>query len=379
MTTIDLPYRADGLDPATQTTAPVRTATPVRWWAALGALVLSVQLYAWGRWATSERFEATTMGRDEVPGWMELFAGIWTWTMFAGMIWLFWYWLWRPMRREGRMTIEGKLLVIWLLLYWQDPLGLWTQNWFSYNSALINMGSWTTDVPGWFAPVSNRLGEPFLWVASSYVFVLAPATVWGAYVMRRAKARWPSIGKLGLIMVAFGTMAVADVVAETIWVRFGLYSYGGAVRSMSLFSGNYYQFPIYESFMWGAAMAAFSSVIYFRNDKGETVAERRSEDLRLGATGKVLVRFLALLAIFNVIYGSYNFSMQWFGLRADDWTEDHYDRPYLLQGLCGPGSEYACGAPDVPIAREHSVHLGPDGELVVPEEVTIRDESRIEQ
>jgi hypothetical protein len=338
-----------------------------------------LEFSTWGAWISSDRFETTTLGREVVPGWMRVFAGVWTWAMVIGMVWLVYRWLVRPIRREGRLSIEGQLLIIWGLLYWQDPLANYSQNWFSYNTTMINFGSWTTAIPGWVAPFGNRLGEPFLWVASSYVFVLAPATVFGAWLMRRAKARWPSVGKLGLVGVAFIAMFTADLIAEVIWVRFGLYSYGGAVRSLSLFSGHYYQFPIYESFFWGAAMAAFSSVIYFRNDKGETVAERRSDDLRVKQTGRTWVRFLALLGIFCVIYGSYNVAMQWFALRADTWVEDVQERPYLTDGLCGPGTEYSCSGPGVPIPRPDSAHVDPDGRLAVPDGTTIRDESSIEQ
>jgi hypothetical protein len=120
-------------------------------------------------------------------------------------------------------------------------------------------------------------------------------------------------------------------------------------------------------------------VIYFRNDKGETVAERRSDDLRVKQTGRTWVRFLALLGIFCVIYGSYNVAMQWFALRADTWVEDVQERPYLTDGLCGPGTEYSCSGPGVPIPRPDSAHVDPDGRLAVPDGTTIRDESSIEQ
>jgi hypothetical protein len=359
--------------------AATRKATPVKWWAAVGVGALALQVGIWASWISSERFTTTTFGRSEVPGWIHDFAIGWQIATVIGLVFIVHRWVVRPIRREGRFSIEGMLVVILGLLYWQDPIANYTQNWFGYNTTLVNFGSWTMDIPGWVAPAANRLPEPFLWVASSYVFVLAPGAIFGAWLMRRAKARWPSLGKLGLIMVAFGAMFTLDLVFELIWVRFALYSYGGPIKWMTLFHGHYYQFPVYEAFLFGGCMAAFSSLVYFRNDKGETVADRRASDLRVAQPVRTALRFFALLGICNVILLSYNVATQWFALRADTWVRDVQERPYLTDGFCGPNTEYSCSGPAVPIPRPDSAHLDPEGDLEVPDGTTLRDESRIDQ
>ena len=40
-------------------------------------------------------------------------------------------------------------MLVWLLMYFQDPLGNYSGEWYVYNSYLPNLGSWTTSVPGW--------------------------------------------------------------------------------------------------------------------------------------------------------------------------------------------------------------------------------------
>ncbi|HEX9684097.1 MAG TPA: spirocyclase AveC family protein [Acidimicrobiales bacterium] len=361
------------------TDAVPRRVVPVKWWAALGLCIVALQTWIWGSWIGSDRLATTTFGRDEVPDGIRIFAIGWQACTVVGAVWILWHWVIRPIRREGRFTLEGMLVVCMGVMYWQDPLANWTQSWFSYNTTLVNLGSWTTDVPGWLPPLGNLLPEPLLWNLCSYLFIVAPGVVFGAYVLRRTKARFPTIGKLGLIGSLFVAMAVLDLVFELIWVRFGLYVYGGAIESMTFFHGHYYQFPWYESVLYGACMAAFSSLVYFRNDKGETVAERGASDLGVSRRVRTSLRFLALLACLNVILLGYNVGTQWFALRADTWPDDVVERPYLLDGFCGPRTPYSCSGPDVPIARPSSAHLDPDGELVVPDGVSIRDESLIRQ
>jgi len=359
--------------------AGARNARPVAWWAALGVSTVVLQTWIWGGWISSERLATTDIGRDQVPGAIATFAIAWQMCTVVGGIFIVHRWVIRPIRREGRFSIEGMLVVAMGVMYWQDPLANYTQSWFSYNTTLVNLGSWTTDIPGWLPPNGNLLPEPLLWNLCSYLFVVAPGIVFGAWIMRRTKARFPRIGKLGLIGSLFAAMVALDLVFELIWVRFGLYVYGGAIESMTFFHGHYYQFPAYESVLYGACMAGFSSLVYFRNDKGETVAERGASELRVSRHTRTAVRFFALLACLNVILLGYNVGAQWFALRADAWPQDVLERPYLLDGLCGPGTEYSCSGPGIPIARPDSAHLDADGELVIPSGVTIRDESAIEQ
>lgn len=360
-------------------TVDPRRASPVKWWATLGLACLALQIWIWATWMASDRFQTTTFGRDDVPAWMAGFAVIWQVGTVIGLVAIIYWWVVRPILREGRFTTQGMIVVVWGLLYWQDPIANYSQNWFGYNTTLVNFGSWTTDIPGWVAPLGNQLPEPFLWVASSYMFVLAPATIFGAWMMRRAKARFPGIGKFGLIMVAFGAMFTLDLLAELVWVRFGLYVYGGPIESVTVFSGHYYQFPIYEAFLFGGCMAAFSSLVYFRNDKGETVAERGASDLRVKRGARTALRFFALLGICNMLLMGYNVATQWFALRADNWVEDVTERPYVTDGMCGPGTEYSCSGPGVPIARPDSAHLDTERNLVLPDGVEIRDEAQIPQ
>ena len=54
------------------------------------------------------------------------------------------------------------------------------------------------------------------------------------------------------------------------------------------------------------------------------------------------------------------------GLHGGPWPADVQNRSYLTNGVCGPGTSYACASPSVPTPRRNSAHLDPAGELVGP-------------
>jgi hypothetical protein len=50
------------------------------------------------------------------------------------------------------------------------------------------------------------------------------------------------------------------------------------------------------------------------------------------------------------------------------WPQDIVSRKYLSQEICGPGTEYACMDPRVPMpVDKRGAHITPDGKLIVPE------------
>ena len=79
------------------------------------------------------------------------------------------------------------------------------------------------------------------------------------------------------------------------------------------------------------------------------------------------LRFLALTGFVNLAFlVIYSLPMAITGLYADSYPKDVTSRSYFLNGLCGPGTPYACPGPKVPVARRGSVRLGLDGSMVGP-------------
>jgi hypothetical protein len=275
------------------------------------------------------------------------------------------YWfLVRPWRREGRVTLDGLFVIAFASLYWQDPLANYSQAWVTYNTAFVNFGSWTTDIPGWLAPNGNLFPEAVLWAGPVYIYAIFTAVLVANQLMRRAKQRWPRLGTAGLVGLCFAFFVVADLFIEVAWMRLGWFAYPGSISWLTIFHGHYYQFPIYEPILFGACWTAFACLRYFRDDKGRTLAERGIDELRATPRQKSGLRLLALVGALNaILLVGYEVPIQWFALHADEWPQDIVKRSYLTDGLCGPGTDYACSGPGVPVPRPDSAHLGPDGRL----------------
>ena len=348
-------------------------------WALIGALCLALEVYVFSSWILSGKAKQTPHGPTPIPTWMKAAVISWETLMVVGLIVLLYLCVIRPRRREGHLTWDGLFILALLTIYWQDPMLNYTQVWSVQKSYLLNWGSWSTNIPGWLAPHANLYPEGILGVLPSYGVAIFTFVAISTLVMRKAKARWPTMGKFGLGVVAYGVAFVADIILEPLIVMpLGIWEYPGAIRWLTLFHGKYYQFPIYEAVFGAFFFAGFTCVRYFKNDRGQSIAERGIEELRISERKKTGLRFLSLVGICNVVFlVGYNIPIQFFALHADPWPQDLVKRSYLSNGLCGPGTakwveehardgEYACPGPTVPIPRPDSVHLTPEGRLHVP-------------
>jgi hypothetical protein len=317
-------------------------------------------------WIVSGKATRTPDGPSEVPTWMVAVIHTWEVLGFLAFLAMAYFFVVRPWRREGRLTLDGMFVVAFLATYWQDPLFNWAQPWATYNThTSIQLGSWGSNIPGWLSPNGNLLAEPLSISAPMYVWAMFGGVVVLNVAMRKAKERWPQLGRAGLVGFCFLCILVIDLIAEPLMIRLGLYAYPGAIPGWTVNQGKYYQFPIYQVVLTAGLFTAWASIRYFRNDKGQTMAERGIERVRGGPRAHTGLRLLALIGVCNAVFAVvYIVPSQFFALHAGAWPKDIVDRSYLTDGLCGPGTTYACPGSDVPIPRPRSAHLGPDGNLV---------------
>jgi hypothetical protein len=251
---------------------------------------------------------------------------------------------------------------------WQDLGQNWVTPTTTYNSVMFNRGSWYDFIPGWSASHGN-FPEPLIFLFGVYPFFFAGPPLVIAWCMRRARARFPEMGVIRLLFVALVSSMVLDFVIEIIWLRSGTYQYSGAIPSLTLSAGHYYQFPTYELIIWGLAWVACGWLVFSVNDSGHTFVERGIDRLRVTQKQKVLLRVLALAGFLNVVCVAYNGVFGMIPLQPSwRWSSDVADRSYLRDGLCGPGTTYACPVQQIiPVPRgSHGMHVDPQGRLVTP-------------
>lgn len=339
---------------------------PVVFWAAVGGAFLVLEAYVMGSWILSGDATPTPRGETPIPTYMvaaargmEIF-GVIAFVLFA------YFFVVRPWRREGRITQDGLFCIAFTTLYWQDPLVNYYQTWFTYNTAFINLGSWVEHVPGWMSPRGRLLPEPILAFGTTYLYVLMGAVMVGNFLMQKAVVRYPRLTRVQLLALCFAFFFCFDLVVEPfIMMRWGLYTYAGSIPAVTVFHGHYYQFPLTEALFFAALFTGWCSLRFFKNDKGYTYVERGVDQLKASPRRKSAIRFLAIVGALNVIMlALYCVPGALTGLYGGPWPDDVTKRPYLTDGICGPGTDNACSGPSVPIPRPDSARLGPNGELV---------------
>lgn len=357
-----------------------RRFVPVKWWAGLGAVIFAFIAYVLIDWVSSPFFERVPTGAVDPPTYMKVaiifFSVV---SIPIALIVIYWFVV-RPIIREHKLTLDGMFVIAFSTLWFQDPLSAYGGHWFTYNSWAFNWGSWVHSVPGWLSngKPGAMIPEPPLLMPGFYVYVFTITLFLGCFVMRRAKARWPKIGPVGLIGVCYVVMALFDIILEgVIFMPLGIWEYPGG-RGPAIFSGTYHAFPLNEVVTVSTSFTALACLRYFRNDRGQSVVERGSEHLRTGRR-QTLIRALAVFAGVHVaLFITYNVPNYWIGTHSKEWQQDLVDRGYFTDGLCGARTERACPGPGVPLSRNDntgsgggSVYITPDGKAVIPPNTTL--------
>ena len=348
---------------------------PIHIWATIGGAILAFQLYVWIRWLTGPNFERVPAGVSDPPTLMKMVLTTWTIVIIVGLPISLWWFIVRPWRRERRITLDGMLLVACGLMFFQDPLLNYFNTWSTYNTWMWNRGSWVQDIPGWqsYGEPGRMMAEPLLMNAPGYSFGVLLCTILGCWVMRKTKQRWPNISNLRLIGVVAVWGFIFDFFIEGLFLMpMGLFTYPGAVQSLSINAGTYYQWPIYEGLMWGGVQAGLCCLRFFTDDRGRTVVERGLDSVRGGFVRQQFTRFLAIFAAVSALFFVfYNLPVQWFAMHSEPWPEDLMKRSYFMMGICGDGTDRLCPDPALPMYRNGSGYINPQGELVLPEGVEL--------
>lgn len=101
-----------------------------------------------------------------------------------------------------------------------------------------------------------------------------------------------------------------------------------------------------EPLLIAPTMTAFVSMRYFRNDKGETFAERGIGRVRLRGWKRTGLRFVAIVGMVNCGFLVYQVPAVVIGMYSSPWPDDIVTRSYFNPGLCDRGPNTP--APDRP-------------------------------
>jgi hypothetical protein len=322
--------------------APTRS-RPIVGWAIAGAGFLALTLYVFGAWLLDGPSPVHPAVPMNPPTYMRYLVRGQELLGFVIFPLFLYFQMVRPWRREGRITTTGLLCVALFLSTWQDPGLNFFNTIFTYNSYMWNLSSWAGHIPFWYGPNPERLAEPVLWNFFGYVYVWLGAALLGAAGMRWARRRHPEWSNPRLIFTTLVAFIAFDFCIELGWQFTGLDSYPGANSSLVIFPGHYYRLPILEVVLASPWWTGLACLLYFRDDRGRTLVERGSDRLGFTDWRQTFIRFLALTAVVNVIWLTYNIPASIVqGFYATPYPKDIMTRTYYVNDHCGPGTKYSC-------------------------------------
>src|SRR5262249_4301749 len=180
--------------------APPPTPAPVKWWAAVGLLVVLFEIVVLTRWVTGPLFETVPVGPTPVPTFMKVAIVFFQVTSVPAALACLYFLAIRPWRRTGKLTVDGALTIAFATLWFQDCLSAYSGAWFTYNSWAVNFGSWVNSIP--FATAKAAPGamvvEPILIVPGVYVWIFVIVMFLGSWLMQTARNRWPHMSSVKL-------------------------------------------------------------------------------------------------------------------------------------------------------------------------------------
>lgn len=345
----------------------------IHYWSAIGIAFTALIIYVFTSWLLSGNAHTTPTGVTPVPESTQMNAIFWQ--AFLGLLSaiLGYVTVIRGWQRENHLTLHGMLYIASHLMWWQDCAFNYFTPTFTYNSILVNWGSWNASIPGWISPNAEKMPSPVLLYMGLYPVFFCGATIILVELLKKAKARWPQIGNVTLLATMFVVLGAFGVAAETAWLRTGMYTYTGVASAITWWPDEAYKVPVSNIFLLDAmVLTGLAIMLYYRDDKGQTFAERGHDQLRVGSKAVIALRCFAVIGVANALMVVYNIFMAYLSITGPGWSQSALEKSYFTNGVCGAGTEYACpnGSAPIPVGKNH-IHLGPDGTLVVPAGATL--------
>lgn len=349
---------------------------PVNVFATLGVLLALFECYVLIKWVTGPFFVRVPAGPSEPPALMKGILIAWQVGSIPATLGLTYWFVVRPWLRDRKVGIDGILVIGFLTVWFQDPLSSYGGHWFTYNTWMLNFGSWVNSVPGWnsYGKPGAMLSEPILFTPFAYCYIFVIVMFIGSWFMRKMRQRFPRISNIGLIASCYAFMLVFDFVLEgLLWLPMGIFAYQGG--HLGIFADTYHKFPVHEALTIGATFCAVACFRYFLNDKGQMIFERGSEDVRGGEVRKTAVRaFAAIFCVQAAMFLGYNVPNFWVGMHSTEWNQDIQKRSYFTSGICGENTNRPCPGPAVPLDRNNndnpangsSGYIDKNGQAVIP-------------
>jgi hypothetical protein len=290
-------------------------------WALLGVLGLLVAGEVWLRWLSSstEFRPAPIPGPDVYAEWRLVLLRITEVASAATLLLILWATIVRPLRRTGRIGIDGKIAIGCLLGCITDGVLNMYQYIFAWNAHSVNMGSWSAFIPLHGHGARSRYAEALVWGIPMYMYFCIGVAVAGCAVVTRLRRRYPTISNGSALAIVFALACAFDFVVENAIIRgTQAYAFAKAPASVTLWAGQAYQFPLYEMLAVATLGVIFTGLRLSAMEAadGASYVERGFERFRPRL--QTPVRVLACIGFSLVtLIMVYHLPINWLGTNGD--------------------------------------------------------------
>ena len=257
------------------------------------------------------------------------------------------------------MTTNVMLAIVTNAIIFFDPTYNYASTSLFYNSHFINWGSWTNNaMPGWMSTNGHLLPEPVLVSVPAYLIAVFGQAVFVNWLLRRLYANKQEPSVLQTVVTIVIGLTIVDTLVEMVFIHGGVYVYPGAISWLTLFPGEWYQFPLTEGFFFGGlSVGTVCCLMYFKDDNGETFADRGLQKMKYSHAKKQWIKFLSLFGVVHLAFFMfYTVPQSWVALHTDSFPENYRDfdgwPSWWVNGTCNYGVDGdECPGPGVLMPR----------------------------
>ena len=204
----------------------------------------------------------------------------------------------RSCRRAGRiLTFEVMFCLACATMTWSDFGMNFFQPIFVASSNFINVNNSCGHMPFVVNPDCGRAPDPILFWFLTQAFLIPACAIGVSKLVGRARNRWPGISTAKLFGLVLA-MGLAIALGEIPVVAMGVWTYAGP-QWMSVPLGHGTQYPVVAWVQTGLFFAFCAALYTFRNDKGQTLAERGLE--RTTPRRRTAITIMALYGAVQII------------------------------------------------------------------------------
>jgi hypothetical protein len=324
-------------------------------WIGIGVFWVALFVYCMTAWVIGPDFVTNDFGRDKAPANYVRFIRMLEVLMLVLTAWILFYFVIRPWARDRKPSFEGLYFLACFTLVLQEPWHSWIRPQLLYNTLFFNMGSWMGTLPV-SNPTAHLTPLPLAFAGLGYFWIYGLPAYGGSLLMKRLAARNPKLSKLRLILYCFLGFCLFDFVIESFILRTGMFVWPSTIPELTLFAGQTYQYPIYEAWAWAGSYTCAACLLYFRNARGESIADRGLDHIVKPGGARLFARWLALVGYLQIgLLVTFNLPYMFWALHGGKFTVTEQSHPWLTAGLCGDSTPYACPGPGVPFARRESL------------------------